>query len=183
MTSSFSLRNIVSWIDDNVLLILSLFLIAFIPLFPKIPVWSPIEQYIVRVRIEDFVLLFASVIWIIQVLRKKVEWRSPFFWAVVIYEVIALLSTLSAIYITQTIPMQMLHIQKSFLHFFRYIEYFSFFFIIFSSIKKRAHVLLLASVFAFTVIAVTLYGYGQKYYSFPMIWLLFLLFHSPFCSL
>ena len=53
------LKKVLAWIDENGLLILTGFLIAFIPLFPKIPFFSPIEQYNVRVRLEDVFVLFS----------------------------------------------------------------------------------------------------------------------------
>jgi len=65
------MKSFLHWLDDHLLLILAGFLLAFIPLWPKIPVWSPIEQYIVRVRLEDFAILFTAGIWFIQLLRKK----------------------------------------------------------------------------------------------------------------
>ncbi len=167
MKSAF-MPKLLHWLDEHILLILAGFLLAFIPLYPKIPVWSPIEQYIVRVRLEDFVLLFTVVVWAIQVLRKKVAWKSWMFWAILAYSVVSFLSLLSAIFITHTIPLQPLHVEKSALHFFRYLEYFSFFFILFGAVKKRRDVLVLISIFALTVIGVSVYGYGQKYWYWPV---------------
>ena len=89
-----TLLGVLGWLDDHILLILCAFLLAFIPLWPKIPVWSPIEQYIVRVRLEDFFILLAAVVWCVQVLRRKATWRSPMFWWILAYSVVATLSFL-----------------------------------------------------------------------------------------
>jgi hypothetical protein len=163
-----NLKKILSWLDDNILLLLGGFLFAFIPLYPKIPLWSPIEQYIVRVRVEDFLLLLTAVVWFIQVLRKKVAWRSPMFWWVLAYAIVGAVSNLSAMFITKMIPLQPLHIEKSWLNYFRYLEYFSFFFVLFSAIRKKRDVWVLMAVFAFAVVGITVYGYGQKYWLWPV---------------
>jgi len=156
------------WLDNNILLILGGFLLAFIPLWPKIPLFSPIEQYIVRVRIEDVVLLFTVVVWFVQVIRKKVKWQSYMFWFVLAYAIVGLLSTLSAMFITKTVPLQQLHVEKTVLNYFRYLEYFSFFFVLFSAVKSKKDLWLLLGIFGVTVIAITVYGYGQKYWYWPV---------------
>ncbi len=162
------LRRTFAFLDEHILLLLTGFLLAFIPLWPKIPLWSPIEQYIVRVRLEDFVIFFTGVVWLVQIFRKKIIWRSTMFWLVFAYGVVGALSVLSAVFITKTIPLQPLHLGKSLLHFFRYLEYFALFFFGFSAIKKREHLYFLIGLFAATVIAISLYGYGQKYYFWPV---------------
>jgi hypothetical protein len=168
MTNRVQLGSVLRWLDDHILLILAGFLLAFVPLYPKIPFWSPIEQYIVRVRLEDIFILLAAGIWVIQVLRKKVQWRSHMFWWILAYGVVAALSTLVALFVTKTIPIQPLHVGKTLLHNFRYLEYFSLFFIFYSAIKSRKDVFLLLGIFMFSVVAMSVYGFGQKYYYWPV---------------
>jgi hypothetical protein len=163
-----SWNKALSWLDNNILFVLAGFLLAFIPLWPKIPLFSPIEQYIVRVRAEDFFLFIAGIIWLIQVIRGKIKWLSPMFWFVVAYAVVGLASILGAMFVIKSIPLQPLHVGKSFLHYFRYLEYFSFFFIVFSSIKKRSQALILIGISIATVLAIGIYGYGQKYFYWPV---------------
>lgn len=161
-------KKLIAWFDEYALFALACFLIAFIPLWPKIPLFSPIEQYIVRVRLEDLVILSTGVLWLVQVWRGKIQWRTPFFWMVLAYAVVGLLSVLSAVFIIQTVPAQPLHLGKTLLHFFRYLEYFSLFFIVFSAIKTRKHVIIALSIMVGTVLAISLYGYGQKYFYWPV---------------
>jgi len=104
----------------------------------------------------------------VQVLRRKVAWRSPMFWVVAAYGVVGLVSSLVAMFVIKTVPLEPLHVGKTFLHYFRYLEYFSLFFILFSAIKKRSQVVLALGIFSFTVLAVSLYGYGQRYYFWPV---------------
>lgn len=162
------LKKVGRWLDENFLFAFVCFLVVFIPLYPKIPLWSPIEQYIVRIRLEDTAILFASVIWFIQVIRGKVKWRSPMFWMVLAYEIIAAISCFVAMYVIKTVPLEPLHVEKTMLHFFRYIEYFSLFFVGMSSVTKKKQILWPLGLWAVTVFAISAYGYGQKYFYWPV---------------
>ncbi len=165
-TSSSS--NLLHWVDENALLIMSCILMVIIPLWPKIPIWSPIEQYIVRVRLEDFFILATFGIYFLQLWRGKIVWKTPLTLLICANVLVGLISSLLAIFVFQTIPQEQLHVQKTFLHFFRYIQYFSLFFICFSALKTRRSAYLLLGVLAATLLGVTIYGYGQKYYYWPV---------------
>lgn len=162
------MKKLISWFDDHILTIFSFFLIAFIPLYPKLPLFEAIPGYIVRVRLEDIFILIAFLIFLVQVIRKKATFKSIIFWPIVIYLTIGFLSALSAIFITKTVPWDRLHISKLFLHWLRRIEYFSIFFIFYNGVKKikDARRLLLFTLLIVTFIA--LYGYGQKYLYWPV---------------
>lgn len=162
------MKKLISWFDDHILTIFSFFLIAFIPLYPKLPLFEAIPGYIVRVRLEDIFILIAFLIFLVQVIRKKATFKSIIFWPIVIYLTIGFLSALSAIFITKTVPWDRLHISKLFLHWLRRIEYFSIFFIFYNGVKKikDARKLLLFTLLVVTFIA--LYGYGQKYLYWPV---------------
>lgn len=169
------------WLDNNILFLLSAFLFAFIPLYPKLPLADLIPGYIVRLRLEDLFVGATVLIYLIQLARKKAEWKTPFTWLIAGYAVVGLLSTLSGMYITKTIPLDTitmnlgpiaipfpLHIAKSLLHYFRYIEYFSLFFVAYTAVNTKKKLSIVLALFAVTVILVTIYGYGQKYYYWPV---------------
>ncbi|MDH5533870.1 MAG: O-antigen ligase family protein [Candidatus Pacebacteria bacterium] len=162
------IKSLINYYDKNILLILGGFLLAFIPLFPKIPLFSPIEEYIVRVRLEDIFILITVIIWFVQVLRKKTKVNSTFFKWVFSYGLVGFLSVISAIFITKTVPLENIHIGKTLLHYFRYLEYFSLFFILFSAIKSKNDVKKIFTVLFFTIFAVAIYGFGQRYYYWPV---------------
>ncbi len=65
------MRAFFKWLDENLLFLMSAFLLAFFPLIPKIPLFDVLPGYIVRIRIEDFLVVAAILIWGIQILRKK----------------------------------------------------------------------------------------------------------------
>lgn len=161
-------RKKLHWLDDHALLILGSFLLAFIPLYPKLPLFEAIPGYIVRVRLEDLLLAGTLLLWGIQVLRKKIDWKTPLTLPIVLYAVGGLLTIISGVVITQTIPAETIHIGKSLLHYFRYLEYFSLFFIVFSSIKTKKHLQISFIVIAATLLAVSIYGYGQKHWYWPV---------------
>ncbi len=162
------LKKILEWTDTNLLFVLTGFLLAFIPLYPKLPLFDVIPGYIVRVRLEDFLVLLVMVIWIIQMVRKKASFGpNPLSIPILTYLLIGFLSTLSAIFITKTVPYDVFHIGKLYLHFFRRIEYFSLFFIFFTAVKTRRQLKIYLLIIVLTVISVSLYGYGQKYLYWP----------------
>src|SRR4030042_6123605 len=129
------------WLDNHILEYLSFALLIVIPLYPKIPTADILPGYIVRIRLDDILVAVAFFIWIIWLLRKKISLKdNPLFIPICLYIIVGLLSSLSAIYLTKTVPNETLHIGKLFLHFLRRIEYFSVFFIFFSSIKSLTQV-------------------------------------------
>lgn len=157
-----------SWIRSNFLFLLAGFLLVFIPLYPKLPLFDAIPGYIVRVRLEDFFILLAVGIWLIQLVRQKVTLHPLFTKIILLYAVIGFLSTLSALFLTKTVPLSPIHVAKLYFHYFRRLEYFSLFFVVFSALKtkKQAKILLVSAVV--TLILVALYGFGQKYLYWPV---------------
>lgn len=158
------MRKWLAWFDENLLFLVTAFLLAFVPLYPKLPLADIIPGYIVRLRIEDFLISGALVIWVIQLWRGKNSFGpNPLAKPILAYLTVGVLSMLSAIFIIRTVPMEALHIGKMSLHFFRRVEYFSLFFIFFSAIKSWKQVKIYLLIIVLTIIGVTIYGYGQKY--------------------
>lgn len=167
-THTWKLSAVFSFIDQWGLLAIAGFLLAFIPLYPKLPLADILPGYIVRLRIEDLLIAGASVLWFIQVFRKKISLHTPLTWIVGAYLVAGFLSSLSAIYWTKTVPMSEPHILKMFLHYGRRIEYFSLFFITFSAIQTKNQVKKFLAIFVISTALVGIYGLGQKYLYWPV---------------
>jgi|SRR5579859_639170 len=163
-----SVRSLLFWIKENFLLSLTLFLVVFIPLWPKIPLFQPIPGYIVRVRLEDLFVGIASLVWLAQVVRKKIPYKTPLNIWMELYLVVGFLSLLSAMFVIKTFPILFTHVAKAFLVWLRYIEYFTLFFFAYASIKKPSHAQLLLSAFFLTVIGAAFYAVGQKYWQWPV---------------
>lgn len=161
-------EKLLKWLDEHILLVMSGFLLAFIPLFPKLPLFDILPGYIVRVRIEDILILLTGGIWLIQLYRGRVTLKTPLTKIILFYAVAGLLSSLSAVFITKTVPAEPLHVGKTFLHFFRYLEYFSLFFFIFTSIKSKKDIKVLIYIILATLTLISIYGIGQKYLYWPV---------------
>ncbi|MEK7127864.1 MAG: O-antigen ligase family protein, partial [Patescibacteria group bacterium] len=162
------MTKILNWVDSNILLILAGFLMVFIPLYPKWPMFDVLPGYNVRVRLEDFFVLFVLLVALVQFARRKIQFSlNPVTIGLLSYLAIGLISTLVAIFVTKSVPMQTEFVEKTFLHWMRRIEYFSLFFIVFGAIKSIKSIKFLTVLTFLTLIAVTLYGYGQKYLYWP----------------
>ena len=162
------MKKLLNWLDQNLLTILAGLFLVFIPLYPKWPMFDILPGYNVRVRLEDFLILFTNLYLVSLILRKKINLtKAPLFKPIIIYSVIGLLSTLSAIFITKTIFPEYLQVAKVFLHWFRRLEYFSLFFIFFFAFNPKKHLKPFLSLIALAVVGVSVYGFGQKYLYWP----------------
>lgn len=162
------MQKLLSWLDQNLLTILAGLLIVFIPLYPKIPLIDALPGYNVRIRLEDILILFSFLFFIIKVLTKKIIiTKAPLLKSITLYLVIGLLSVLSAIFITKTVYPEYIQVAKIFLHWFRRIEYFSLFFIFFFALKTKKNLNKFLSLIGLTALVVSVYGFGQKYFYWP----------------
>ncbi len=163
------MKKLLSWLDKNLLFLLAGFILVFIPLYPKWPLFDVLPGYIVRVRLEDFLILAVFLIWLIQILRKKVPFKLNLVSkAILLYLGIGFLSSLSAVFITKTVPFELAHVGKVFLHFARRAEYMSLFFVFSTAITSKKQIKSLILVIGATIIALTVYGFGQKYLQWPV---------------
>lgn len=161
-------NKLLKWFDDHIIEYLSFALLILIPLYPKIPILDILPGYIVRIRLDDLFVGLAFLIWIIWLIRGKVTLKgNPLLIPIAAYIAIGFLSSLSAIFITKTVPYETLHVGKLFLHFARRVEYFSVFFIFFSSIKSLAQIKKYIYIAALVLLLVSIYGFGQKYLYWP----------------
>ena len=155
------------WFDQHGLFALSLSLLIFIPLYPKLPLFEAIPGYLVRVRLEDLLVLITGLVWFTQLLRKKIEWRTSFHLAVIGYALAGLLSLGVAVYLQQTIPFELIHVGKSALHYFRYLEYFSLFLFMYAGVKTKRHAQIALAALVVILNLVFIYGVGQRYLEWP----------------
>ena len=161
-------KKIFTWLDNNILTVLTGILIVVVPAYPKIPLADVIPGYIVRLRFEDLLIAGTILIWFVQVLRKKAR----FAWEHVakfmaIYIAIGALSSLSAVFVTHTVAWDKDQLEKLVLYLGRHIEYFSLFFIAYSGIRNKNDIKKLVAIAGATLVAVVVYGFGQKYYYWP----------------
>ncbi len=162
------IRKILAWLDNNLMAVLAGFLLVFIPLYPKWPLFDILPGYNVRVRLEDFLVAFTLFVFLVQIVRKKIAFPKILpAKTILVYLSVGFLSMLAAIFVVHSVPFIFVHIEKTFLHWLRRIEYFSLFFIFVVSVKSLRAVKTYFWLLIFTLIAVIIYGYGQKYLYWP----------------
>jgi hypothetical protein len=157
--------KILKWLSNNILFVLTLFLLAFIPLYPKIPLLGVTHTW-VYVRLEDFAVVLAILVWIILLILKKTSLKTPLTIPITIFWVIGGLATLHGVLILFP-TLANVFSNVAFLSFLRRIEYMSLFFIAFASIKDKKSITYIAITLVATLFLVVGYGFGQKYFGFP----------------
>ncbi|MFI5205323.1 MAG: hypothetical protein ACHQVK_00095 [Candidatus Paceibacterales bacterium] len=136
----------------------------FIPLYPKFPLLNVNGTY-VAVRLEDFLIAGALLIWILTNLKHaKTLLKENVTRAVLIFWLIGLLSLFSALTITFSVSPSL-----GFLNWLRRVESISLFFLAYTTIQNRKQLkIFLYSLLIVTVI-VCLYGFGQVWAKLPVI--------------
>lgn len=157
--------KIFKWISDNILFVFTLFLLAFIPLYPKLPLLG-IQHTWVYVRLDDVCVALAVFIYVIQLIRRKATIKTPLTIPIIIFWGVGLISTLSAIvflfpHMANVFP------SVAMLNFLRRIEYISLFFVAYSSVKDKRQIPYIIATLVVTLLAVVGYGVGQKWFGFP----------------
>jgi hypothetical protein len=151
------------------LFLIACFLVVFIPLYPKIPLADVLPGYIVRVRLEDLLVAAAAAIYAAWWIRGKANpKRNPLFWLIIGYLGVGLVSGIAAVTVTGTIPPEGLHLAKWFLHWVRRAEYAFLVFLLADAVRTRKQLAAVAGLIVGVIIAAGVYGFGQKYYQWPV---------------
>lgn len=158
------MNKLLKFIDDNLLKFFLGVYIFLIPLWPKLPIRTINYTYI-AIRLEDIYLVIMFLVFVIQLLRKKVTLNKTHLWIFIIYWIAVFASTFWGIFIGKTIVFYHLGL----LHALRRVEYMIVFFIVASIIKNKKDFFLFMNFYVFSVFIVALYGLGQKYFGFPAV--------------
>ncbi len=166
-TLTNSREKIKTWWQTNSLFALSLFLLIFIPLYPKLPLAELIPGYLVRVRLEDILVGLTGLVWLWQLLREKLNWRTSYNLILLAYVGAGVVSLLVALFLQQTIPLQALHLGKSLLHYLRYLEYFSLFLFMLAGLKTQRQLKVAMFALVISLNLIFIYGWGQRHWQWP----------------
>ncbi len=153
------------WCKENILFISSILLLMFIPLYPKFPLLD-IKNTWVYVRIEDFLVLGALFIWVVLAIKRRISLKTPITIPVFLFWLFGAIATLHGILLIFP-TRQATHPNVAFLSFLRRMEYISMFFVAYASVKDKRFLGAIVLAVVCTLIAVSLYGIGQKYVGFP----------------
>ena len=161
--------KVFNWFKHNIFLAFTLFLIAFIPLFPKIPLLG-VTHVNVYIRAEDFIVLVFVLVYIIQLLRRKITIKTPLTFVIVAFWVSGLISTiLGLVFVfpylkdSNITGIPAIYTRNALLYYARHIEYMSLYFIAYSGIKSKKSINIVVNVLIGTFLIVVLYGVGQRF--------------------
>ncbi len=159
------MKKLLSSIWDNILLIETLFLLIFIPLYPKLPLLDVTNTW-VYIRAEDFVVFAVLLSWVTLLLKRKITLKTPLTIPIMAFWTIGAIATIHGIVIIfPTLPNVFPNV--AFLSYLRHVEYMSLFFIGYSAIREKKSLPVVISVLTLTLLAVVFYGVGQRYLGFP----------------
>jgi len=148
----------------NINRVLLVLLIIFIPLYPKFPLFSVNSTY-VAIRLDDIIISFCLLFWFISQIKNKFPFTKnkllPLFIA---YFIAITISQLNSYLVFQNIPTNIL-----ILNLLRRFEYMSLFFITIDGIKTKKDLATIYWALIVSTIGVAIYGYGQKYFQFPVV--------------
>lgn len=151
---------------ENLIFGLILFLFAFIPLYPKFPLFN-VSGTFVAVRIEDILIALTVLLWGIYLLlssRFRIFLKDKLNLALLLFFFIGIVSTFSAIFLTHTV---ISHI--GILHFFRRVEFMMLMPVAATVVRTRKQFILTLVVLGLVVLAVNLYALGQQNLDWPVI--------------
>ena len=159
------MKKVFSWIWENSLFLATLFLLAFIPLYPKLPLFDIVNTW-VYIRVEDFVILFVLFLWLALLFKKKVTLETPLTFPIIIFWIVGGIATIHGVVLIFPTTANIFP-NIAFLGYLRQIEYLSLFFIAYSGMKEKKFLPYVFGVICLTLFLVIIYGFGQRYLGFP----------------
>lgn len=151
------------FLKDNILKLGIIFLLVFIPLYPKIPAIG-ISHVWVYIRLEDFFILLVVLIWLVKLIRLKISSLPRMMsFSISLYWLVGLLSLIFCLifigpHLANFFP------KVSILSYIRRIEYMILFFVAFSSVKSIKDIKTYIIALIVAISGFSLYAFGQRYY-------------------
>lgn len=158
------LLNWLKQFDNNLVKILLIGFVFFVPLWPKLP-FKMVNYTYIAIRFDDIYLAILAFIFLIQLLRKKVSLNKKFILPFTFFLSAVFISFFWNAYVSKNIEIPNLGL----LHSLRRVEYMIMFFIASSVIKTKKDFWQVISYFFISVLLVILYGLGQKFLNFPAV--------------
>lgn len=157
--------KILRFLGKNLPFILVLFVLIFIPLYPKIPLIG-VNNTWVYIRLDDVVMAVTYAVFGLYLLFRKATLKTPLTIPIILFWLVGIASTVIAIvYIFPTLVNVFPHL--AILNYLRRIEYIGIFFVAFSSIYSPKQLKYVVGILLITLLAVVAYGVGQKYLGWP----------------
>lgn len=159
------MQKLIDWCKQYGLFVIALFLLAFIPLYPKLPLINVIRTW-VYIRLDDFLIAAAEGILVLILLKERRVPDSPLTTPIICYWVVGGVSLInSLIFIFPHLVGVFPHL--GFLHYLRRFEYMLLFFVAYEAFRKKPILLPVLWSLIGSYFLVILYGFGQKFLGLP----------------
>jgi len=160
------MKKLINWCKENFFGVSALFLLAFIPLYPKLPLLDVVQTW-VYIRLEDLLIAVILFLFVINEWKTRKLPQTYLTWPILTYWTVGLVSAIfSILFIGPKLITYTPHLTV--LHFLRRIEYMMLFFLAFRMIAGNRKLLVPAIwTIGITVFLIALYGAGQKFLGFP----------------
>jgi len=158
------LTKLLRWLDNNLLLGFLYGFVILIPLYPKLPL-GHVEFTYVYIRADDLYVAAMTLVFLIQLIRKKVSLRLNFGKEIAVFWLAVFTSFIFGAFIQKSIA----HPSIGFLNAARRVEYMVVFFIFLSVVRSRKVFFRFLYTIAAVFLIVVLYAIGQKTLGFPAV--------------
>jgi hypothetical protein len=151
----------------KILYLLVLFLLVFIPLYPKFPLLNVTGTF-VAIRLEDIFISGIVGLWFFWILanqRLKEILRDPLNQALILFWGVGAVSVFSGIFITHTITSPSIGL----LHLLRRIEFMCLLPIAYSVITSKKDLKVIFNIILIMTILICVYALGQQYLHWPLV--------------
>jgi len=168
--------KLLNFFDRYALKFCVVFLIFFIALYPKLPSIHITHTW-VYIRLEDFTIAVAVIVWLIELIRRKIKLPWEIGSAISAYWIFGFFSLIFSLIFIGPHLLNFFPTVAS-LSYLRRIEYMILFFVAFSSVRNIEDVKDYIKALIITALAFTLYAFGQKFYIY--IWNAFPAFFTKY---
>ncbi|KKR76649.1 MAG: hypothetical protein UU21_C0006G0040 [Candidatus Levybacteria bacterium GW2011_GWA2_40_8] len=158
------MKKLFSWVFQNILFLETIFLLIFIPLYPKIPILD-VKNTWVYIRAEDFIILFAFFSLALLLVKKKITLQTPLTLPILFFWLIGAVATIHAVLLVFP-KLANVFPNVAFLSLLRHIEYMGVFFIAYLGTDRKKLPWIIGAIVT-TLTGVIFYGFGQKFLNFP----------------
>lgn len=160
------MKKVWHWLTNNIGGLSILFFLAFIPLYPKLPLINVIRTW-VYIRLEDFLVAAAIGVYVLIRLRARSIPKTSLTWPIIVYWTIGIISAAySVAFIGPKLQGFFPHLVA--LHYLRRIEYMMLFFMAFDvAARKKSFINAVVWTLAGTILGIIVYGFGQKLWGWP----------------
>ncbi len=154
-----------NFFENRLLPYLVTFLVVFIPLYPKWPLFGVTHTW-VYIRVEDLLIACAVFIWGVLFVKRRIRLPKTIALPVLIYWLVGLISTFIAlVFIFPNLANVFPNVAV--FHYLRRIEYLILLFVAASTVKKSGDLKKYVIAVVIALVGVIIYGLGQKYLGFP----------------